>query len=171
MKDQIVPPMQPQAPAGTQRRITRWIWFVCGLLLVGLGGIGVAVPVMPSTVFFIGAAACFARSSPRFERWVLDLPRVGPLVRDYRGGLGMPRRAKIIAVSMIIMAIGLSSIVIPSWIGRISAWAFALIGVWFIVWHVPTRERVLAARVGVAPRSDPTSPSDPRLPTDQQNNG
>jgi uncharacterized protein len=124
----------------------RWLWFGLGWVLVALGGVGIVLPVMPTTIFFIGAAACFARSSPRFERWVLELPRIGPLVRDYRRGLGMPRRAKIIATITLVVAIAISSLFIPSWPGRFAAYAFALVGVWFILAHVPTRERVLARR-------------------------
>ena len=138
------PPHISAAPASTGLR--RWLWLSAGVLLVGLGGIGVVVPGMPTTVFFIGAAACFARSSPRFEQWVLDLPRIGPMVRDYRSGLGMSRRAKIIAVMSIMTAILISSMFIPAWTGRIAAYALALLGVWFILRRVPTRERVLADR-------------------------
>lgn len=147
MDEQIIPPQTSTAPsAPTANPITRWLWLTAGFLLVGLGGVGMLLPVMPTTVFFIGAAACFARSSPRFERWVLNLPHIGPLVRDYRSGLGMPRRAKIIAISTIAVVITLSSIAIPSWPGRIAAYGIALIGIWFIALRVPTRERVLAER-------------------------
>ena len=69
-----------------------------GWIAVALGGLGVFVPGLPTTGFFVLAAACFARSSPRFEQWVLGLPKVGPLVRDHRAGLGMPRRAKVVAI-------------------------------------------------------------------------
>ena len=145
--DKRLPSQAPDAPVGpAQNRLVRWTWMICGLLLVGIGGLGIVLPVLPTTVFFIGAAACFARSSPRFEQWVLDLPRIGPMVRDYRRGLGMPRRAKYIAVAAIMSAILLSSIVIPSWTGRALAIAFALVGVWYILAHVPTREAVLAER-------------------------
>jgi uncharacterized protein len=136
----------PESSTQPSRTITRWFWLVAGFVLVGLGVIGVVLPVMPTTVFFIGAAACFARSSPRFEQWVLNLPRFGGMVRDYRSGLGMPRRAKLIASLTIVLAIGISSVFIPSWTARIAAYAFALVGVWFIVAHVPTRERVLDER-------------------------
>jgi uncharacterized membrane protein YbaN (DUF454 family) len=93
------------------------------------------------------AATCFTRSSPRFEQWVLGLPRVGPLVRDYRSGLGMPRRSKVWAISTMVV-VGLVSV----WIARgrpiIAATMVAvlLIGVWYVQWRVPTREHVLAAR-------------------------
>ncbi|NJK44701.1 MAG: DUF454 domain-containing protein [Pleurocapsa sp. SU_196_0] len=62
----------------------RWLWFSLGWFFVVIGFIGAVLPVLPSTVFFIAAAACFARSSPRFEAWVLNLPGVGKLVREYR---------------------------------------------------------------------------------------
>jgi uncharacterized membrane protein YbaN (DUF454 family) len=111
---------------------------------VGIGSVGIVVPGLPTTVFFIIAASCFARSSPRFERWVLDLPRVGPLVRDYRAGLGMPRRSKQWAVAMIVVFAGLSAVSARSipWLAASIA-ALGAIGVWYVVWRVPTRERVL----------------------------
>ncbi len=145
--DKQLPKQAPDAPiAHVQHRLLRWLWMGAGLLLGGLGGLGIIVPVLPSTVFFIGAAACFARSSPRFEQWVLDLPRIGPVVRDYRRGLGMPRRAKISVVIVMLIAIVLSSTFIPSWAGRALAIGVALVGVWFVLVHVPTRERVLVER-------------------------
>lgn len=125
----------------------RALWLVVGFVGVGLGAIGVVVPGLPTTGFFVFSAWCFSKSSPRFERWVLDLPGVGPLVRDARAGLGMPRRAKVIACTMIVVACGLSATV-----GVERAWLRAtivgagLVGVAWVTWRVPTRERVLAER-------------------------
>jgi uncharacterized membrane protein YbaN (DUF454 family) len=114
-----------------------------GLFLVGLGTLGAVVPGLPTTVFFIGAAACFARSSPRLERWVLGLPHVGPLVRDYRDGLGMPRRAKAVANVAIAFAVTLSALALPSWAARVAVIALGLVGIGYVTWGVPTRERVV----------------------------
>lgn len=123
----------------------RWIWFTLGWMAVGLGGIGIVVPGLPTTVFFIIAASCFARSSPRFERWVLDLPRVGPLVRDYRAGLGMPRRSKVWAVGTMVVFAGLSAAVAPSVLVSAAIVALVAVGVWYVLVRVPTREHLLAA--------------------------
>ena len=125
-----------------ERRAFAPLWFVAGLLSVGIGGIGVVVPGLPTTVFFIVAAACFSRSSPRFEQWVLNLPKVGRTVSDYRAGLGMPRRSKVIAVTMIVAVSTLSAILAGMPLGLAIA-ALGLIGALYVTFRVPTRERVL----------------------------
>jgi uncharacterized protein len=114
---------------------------------VGLGGVGIVVPGLPTVGFFVLAAWAFAKSSPRFERWVLSLPGIGPMVQDSRAGLGMPRRAKVIAISMIVVSVGLSAGLGLSWLpARLAVLAVGAVGVWYVGWRVPTRERVLAER-------------------------
>jgi uncharacterized protein len=132
---------------GAGRTLARGAWMALGFVCVGLGSIGVIVPGLPTTVFFLAAASCFARSSPRFEKWVLSLPGVGPMVRDARAGLGMPRRAKIAAITMIWVAIALSLLALwaTPWAAIVVA-ALGLIGTAYILWRVPTREQVLAER-------------------------
>ena len=114
---------------------------------MGLGGLGVIVPGLPTTVFFIVAAWCFARCSPRFEQWVLDLPKVGPMVRDHRAGLGMSRRAKSIAIAMIVLFAGGSGLfLIPNRALGATVVLLGLVGVAYVGFRVPTRETVLARR-------------------------
>ena len=117
-----------------------------GFACVALGGIGIVVPGLPTTGFFILAAACFARSSPRFERWVLDLPTIGPMVRDHRDGLGMPRRAKAIAIAMMVTACVLSSFALGSPVAAAVILGAGAVGTWYVGWRVPTREHELARR-------------------------
>lgn len=122
-------------------RVTRGAWFALGWVAVGVGSIGVVVPGLPTTVFFIVAAACFSRCSPRFEQWVLERPGVGPLVRDYRAGLGMPRTAKVAAVSSIALVCSLSAFVaIDRWWLRAVVLAAGAVGIGWVLWRVPTRQ-------------------------------
>ena len=137
------------APRALPRRgpVARASWLVGGLVAVAVGAVGIVVPGLPTTVFFIVAAWCFSHSSPRLERWVLNLPRIGPVVGDYRAGLGMPRRAKAIAVSMIAVFVTLSVVLfIGSLPWRLMVLALGAIGVAYITLRVPTRERVLEQR-------------------------
>lgn len=137
----------------------RIVYLVAGLLCVAIGGIGIFVPGLPTTVFFIMAAWCFSRSSKRLERWVLNLPGIGPMVSDFRAGLGMPRRAKIIAIGCIVLAVGLSAgLVISNLVVRLIVLAVGLVGVWYIGIRVPTRETVLAERASASFQTPPASP-------------
>jgi len=79
--------------------IKRWGWFALGWVMVGLGFLGLALPVMPGTIFFILGAACFSHSSPRFERWLLDHRWFGHSIRRWRERGAIPRKAKFVAIS------------------------------------------------------------------------
>ena len=136
-----------QANRALSRGPARILWLFLGCVSVGLGGVGIFVPGLPTTVFMIVGASCFARSNPRFERWILDLPVIGPAVRDYRNGRGMPRRAKKFAVASIFLMCALSAgFLIDLLLVRLLVVVVGLIGVWFVAWRVPTREAVLEAR-------------------------
>ena len=118
-----------------------------GFIFVGLGFIGIIVPGMPTTVFMILAAACFAKSSPKFEQWILDLPGIGRLVQDHRDGLGMPQKSKAIAITMMVLAVTLSIIfAITSTLIQILVGGVGIIGIWYVGVRVPTKEKVLALR-------------------------
>lgn len=75
----------------------RWAMFALAWLCVGLGIVGIVTPVMPGTVFLILAAWLFTRSSPRFERWLLTHPRLGPSVVAWRASGAVPRWAQLTA--------------------------------------------------------------------------
>jgi hypothetical protein len=65
---------------------------------------------MPGVVFFIAAAACFARSSPRFEAWLLDHRVLGPPIRSWRRTGSIPRGAKVVACLSMAASWGLLSL-------------------------------------------------------------
>lgn len=145
-------PQPPEQPASAERvgapgPVARAAWSGGGFLSVAVGSVGVVVPGLPTTVFFVIAAWCFSHSSPRFERWVLNLPRVGPMVRDYRSGLGMPLRAKRIAIAMMWTAVVISAVVVRErwWLSGLVL-TLAAVGTAYIAWKVPTREVQLARR-------------------------
>ena len=85
----------------TQR--TNPLWVAVGFMLTGLGFLGLILPGLPGTVFFVLAAAAFAKGDPRWEAWLLSRPVVGQMVQDYREGKGMPLRAKWIACACIVV--------------------------------------------------------------------
>lgn len=135
-----ITPKSGSAQAIKRSPVVRAFWFCIGWVCVGLGGLGVILPGLPATGFFVFAAACFSRSSPRFEQWILDLPKVGPLVQDYRAGLGMSKPLKIRATAMMWISISLSvGFAIEPWIIKMVVVLSGLVGSWFIWVRTPTR--------------------------------
>lgn len=84
----------PQRPSSAWQRP---LYLAAGWILTAIGIVGVILPVMPGTIFLIAAAWCFSRSSPRFEAWLLNHPRLGPQVRHWRETRSIRRRVKYIA--------------------------------------------------------------------------
>jgi uncharacterized protein len=82
---------------GLLGHLGRTAWLVLGLVCVGLGIIGAILPLMPTTIFLILAAGCFARSSPRLEAWLLTHKRFGPTLVAWRAEGAIGPRAKVMA--------------------------------------------------------------------------
>lgn len=91
----------------------RYALFVCGCLSVALGVIGIFLPVLPTTPFLLLAVACFARSSKRFYLWLVLHPKLGPWVRDYLDGQGLPLKGKIWALVLMWTSISFSMWIVP----------------------------------------------------------
>ncbi len=79
-----------------------------GFVCVGLAVAGAFLPVLPTTPFVLLAAACFARSSPRFHRWLLEHRLFGPLIRDWQAHGTIPPRTKRFAIALLVVSLGSS---------------------------------------------------------------
>jgi uncharacterized membrane protein YbaN (DUF454 family) len=86
----------------------RWLLLAMGFVFVGLAGLGTVLPVLPTVPFLLVAAACFARSSARFYHWLLSNRVFGPVIRDWRETRSIPLRAKISAISLVVLVGGSS---------------------------------------------------------------
>jgi uncharacterized membrane protein YbaN (DUF454 family) len=92
------------------RRVLQALLIVAGTISVALGVIGIFLPLMPTTVFLLLAAACYARSSERFYRRLIDHRFLGAYIRNSREGRGMRRRDKVVTLAMLWIGIGATMI-------------------------------------------------------------
>src|SRR5512145_1590412 len=105
--------MAPREYPETRHAWLRWLLLGIGWLSVALGVIGIFVPVLPTTPFLLLAAACFVRSSRHFYQWLVDHPHLGPWIRDYLEGNGIPLKGKVYALALMWASITLSCYLVP----------------------------------------------------------
>lgn len=117
----------------------RGAYLAAGFVSLGLALLGVVLPVLPTTPFLLLAAACFARSSPRFHRWLLDHPSFGPLVREWQEHRSIPYRTKLFAIGLMMSSIAVSLIffVRPAWLQAVLGALGVMLAVW--LYRIPSR--------------------------------
>jgi uncharacterized membrane protein YbaN (DUF454 family) len=94
-----------------------------GIIAVGLGLIGVFVPLLPTTPLLLLAAACFIRSSERLYTWLIHHKLFGSYIRHYREHRAMTLRAKIVTLVILWSGIGYTALgVVTAW------WLRAVLG-------------------------------------------
>ncbi|KHL67815.1 membrane protein [Pseudomonas flexibilis] len=109
-------------PHQLPRALPLWLRYTLlsvGWLSVVLGVIGIFLPVLPTTPFLLLAAACFARSSPRFYAWLVGHPRLGPWIRDYLEGQGIPLKGKVYTLLLMWTSIGFACWLVPLFWARV----------------------------------------------------
>ena len=81
-----------------------------GSFFVGVGIVGIFVPILPTTPFLLIAAALYAKSSARFYDWLINNKIFGQYIKNYREGKGIPLRLKIITITLLWITIGCSAV-------------------------------------------------------------
>lgn len=121
--------------------LARRLYLLAGSIALGLGVLGMFLPLLPTTPFVLLAAACYARGSPRFHRWLLANRTFGPLIHEWQRHRAIPYRTKLAAIALMSATLGVSIVffVDPVWLRLLLA-AFGLaLAIW--MWRIPSRDR------------------------------
>ena len=119
-------------------RWQRVLWVAAGALMLATGIVGIFVPLLPTTPFVLLAAFCLARGSARYERWLLEHPRFGPIVRDWRAHHAVPLRAKQLAWVMMAVGSAWAAWSLPARVAWLPSLVCAATALW--LWRLPTRQ-------------------------------
>lgn len=120
----------PQA-LPTARRVAL---LVTGTVSLGLGVLGMFLPLLPTTCFLLGAAWCFGKSSPALHRWMLTNRLFGRYLLDYKSGLGFPPAVKTGSLVVMWGSMGLTMVLVPRvWVAML----LLVIG-GAVTWHLVT---------------------------------
>lgn len=114
-----------------------------GVLSVGLGTLGIFLPLVPTTPFLLLAAACFVRSSDRLHQWLMKHRVYGPIIRGYREHRALPASSKATILVFTWVAI-LSSVLLLAHPLRFLLLAPAIGATWMMI-RMPTLDPALLA--------------------------
>lgn len=93
--------------------LKKYLLMTLGWFFVVLGVIGIVLPILPTTPFLLLAASCFAKSSDKFHRWILNSPVCGVVIRDWQQYRFIQRKTKVWAMSVVVMTFSVSIYVVP----------------------------------------------------------
>jgi len=123
---------QTVAPRPIVRTWMRPVYFLLGMISLIVGIVGVVLPLIPTTGPLLLAAFFFARSSNRFHDWLMNHPRFGRLIADFRAGLGIPLITKVWALTAMIAAFTISAVFVTThWAARMT---LLVVGVWAVAY-------------------------------------
>lgn len=88
----------------------RVLWLVVGGGALGLGAIGIVLPLLPTTPFVLVAAFAFGKSSPRLAIWLETSRTFGPIIADWRRNGAIAPRFKVLSITMMGGVLALSII-------------------------------------------------------------
>lgn len=89
--------------------MARKLWALGGFTSFGLGVLGVALPVLPTTPFVLLAAFCFARSSEKVEQWFKSTKLYRRVFETYMTSKEMTLQAKLAILIPITLLLGISA--------------------------------------------------------------
>lgn len=82
-------------------RVKKGFYFVFGAVFLILGGVGVFLPVLPTTPFLLLSAACYYKSSKRMHHWMLNNRWFGNYLKNHAEGRGISWKAKLFTTSLL----------------------------------------------------------------------
>ena len=92
--------------------VYRYLYLIMGFLLVGIGILGIFLPVLPTTIFLILASACFMKSSPKANEWLKNNRWLGPYLRNYTEKTGLTVKSKLVLISILWISITFSAFIL-----------------------------------------------------------
>lgn len=100
------------------KKIINLVCLCLGFLSLGLGVIGIILPILPTTPFILLAAVLFAKSSDKFHKWLLSTKIYKDYVGKWMKSKSMTAKEKIKVLSLITILLGIGAYFTPIWHAR-----------------------------------------------------
>ena len=96
----------------------KYLLIISGSFSVALGVVGIFIPVLPTTPFFLLAVFCYLRSSKKLYRWLIYHKVFGAYIYNYITYRAVLKSTKIGAIIFLWIGLAISILIIDNWYGR-----------------------------------------------------
>jgi uncharacterized membrane protein YbaN (DUF454 family) len=97
-----------------KNRFIQALWNLAGSFFVGVGILGIFLPILPTVPLILLAAFCYFRGSSRFYNWLTRFGALGRVIKSYRSGQGLTLRTKLRVILLMWVSVGISIIFLVS---------------------------------------------------------
>jgi uncharacterized membrane protein YbaN (DUF454 family) len=111
-------------------------FFIAGWFCLVMAYIGVVTPGIPFSIFLVGAAYCFARSSKKMEAWIYNHRYFGPFLINWENKRVFPQKAKYMMIAVMASSLFIMYFTIPIKGVIYSGIFMTLVAVW--AWRYPS---------------------------------
>jgi uncharacterized membrane protein YbaN (DUF454 family) len=89
-------------------KIKKNLYIFIGTFFLIIGGIGIVIPILPTTPFLILTTICYMRGSKRLYNWIIKNRIFGNFIKNYYEGNGVSLQAKLVSISFLWITISIS---------------------------------------------------------------
>lgn len=122
------------------KKIINTICVALAFVCVGLGAIGIALPILPTTPLFIAAACLFAKGSERFHKWFLNTKLYKKYIESAVKDGTMEKKAKRNMMITLAIVFGLGIFFSPA-LAKIIIFIVAAIHFYVLIFRIKTVEK------------------------------
>ena len=117
----------------------RLVYLTIGFVSLGLGIIGIPLPILPTTPFLLPSMACFAKSSKRFEKWLYQTKLYQTYVADYRETKSIAKERKKWILLQIYILMGISIYLAPIIWVKLALGALTIFITYYLLKVIPNK--------------------------------
>ena len=119
-------------------KITKVILIIAGFMFFGLGTIGIYLPFLPTTPFYLLATLCFTRGSERLYNWLTGTRLYKKHIEKVIKNKSMTLKTKLVILVPVSLWLLLTAIMVDVFVMRVMLITLVIVKNWYFIFRIKT---------------------------------